>query len=67
MKVIIETTNLNEAKRLLKADDLAAFIWELEHNAWRKFKHTDYDYEKAWKVIRDLMEEYNINIHEIYE
>jgi len=61
MKVTFETEDPLEIKQLTKANDMASFIWELVHNGWRKFKHTDYDYEKAWDVIHHLLEEYQIN------
>ena len=54
-------------KQCVKANDMAAFIWELTHNGWREFKHTDYDYQKAWGKIHELLEEHNINIDEIYQ
>jgi hypothetical protein len=65
MKITIETEDKSEAIKLLKADSMAAFIWELVHNGWREFKHTNYEYEKAWNKIRELLEEYNIDIDEI--
>lgn len=52
-------------KQLSKANDMAGFIWELKHNAWRDFKHTDYDYTKAWNKIDELLEEFNINPDEL--
>lgn len=60
MKVTFETENRAEINQLAKAEDMANFIWDLVHNRWRQFKHTDYDYEPAWKAIRDSLEEYNI-------
>ena len=65
MKITIETDDINEIKHLIKSKDMANFIWELVHNGWRKFKHTDYDYEPAWEQIGKLLEEHNINIDDI--
>ena len=65
MKFIVKTKNQQEAKRLAKADDMAAFIWQLVHNGWREFKHTDYDYEPAWDKIRELLDEHNIDIDDL--
>jgi len=56
-----------EITRLIKSEDMAMFIWELYHNGWRDFKHTDYDYQKAWDKINDLLEEHNINVDELIE
>jgi hypothetical protein len=61
----ITTNDAMTAKQLVKASDMAAFIWELKHNLWRQFKHTDYDYEKAWGAIADSMEEHNIDIDDL--
>jgi hypothetical protein len=61
----VTTNDPSEAKRLAKADDMAAFIWQLVHNGWRDFKHTDYDYEKAWGKIHELLDEYSINIDDL--
>ena len=33
-----------ELKRVMKATDMAMFIWELKHNFWRKWKHDDSDF-----------------------
>lgn len=65
MKATFETEDPKEIIQLAKASDMAAFIWELTHNGWREFKHTDYDYEKAWYKINELLEEYNINPNEL--
>jgi uncharacterized lipoprotein len=67
MKVVFETDDEKEAARILKANDMASFIWELVHNGWRDFKHTNYDYEKAWKKINQLLEKHDIKIDDIYE
>jgi hypothetical protein len=65
MKAVFRTDDPQEQKILVKANDMAMFIWELVHNGWREFKHTDYDYEKAWGKIHDLLEEHNINIDDL--
>lgn len=67
MKVKIEAEDEYEMKRLLKSTDMALFIWELVHNGWRDFKHTDYDYQKSWDKINELLERYNINIDDLVE
>jgi len=67
MKFKIETKDPMEAKRLSKADDMAGFIWELVNNGWREFKHTDYDYPKAWSKIHDLLDEYSLDIDDLWE
>jgi hypothetical protein len=67
MEAIFKTEEPSEIKRLSKANDMAFFIWELVHNGWRDFKYTDYDYEKAWKKIHELLDEHNINIDDLVE
>jgi len=67
MKAIFTTEDKAEMLMLAKANDMASFIWELVHNGWRDFKHTDYDYETAWKKINELLDEHNIIIDEIYQ
>lgn len=65
MKATFKSKDPQEIKRLVKADAMAAFIWELVNNGWREFKHTDYDYHKAWGKINGLLEEHNINIDDL--
>ena len=65
MKAIFESEDPQEIKRLAKSYDMAEFIWQLVHNGWRDFKHTDYDYEPAWDKIHELLEKYKINIDEL--
>jgi hypothetical protein len=65
MKVIFETDDITEVKRLSKANDMANFIWELVHNGWRDFKHTDYDYEKAWDKINELLIKFGIDVNDL--
>ena len=67
MKAIFKSDDPKEIKALAKAQDMALFIWELKHNAWREFKHTDYEYEKAWDKINDLLDKYNINPDDLTE
>jgi len=67
MKAKFESKDPKEILRLAKANDMALFIWELVHNGWRDFKHTDYDYEKSWDKIRELLSEHNIDIDELVE
>jgi hypothetical protein len=67
MKYIFETEDKNEAIRLAMAENMASFIWELVHNGWREFKHTDYEYEKAWEKINFLLDEHGINSDSIWE
>lgn len=67
MKAKFTSKDPMEIHRLSKANDMAMFIWELVHNGWREFKHTDYDYEKAWNKIHSLLEKYNINIDDLME
>ena len=63
MELIIKDNK--EFKRLAKSEDMAIFIWELVHNGWREFKHTDYDYQKSWDKINKLLDEHNIDIDDL--
>lgn len=67
MKATFETDDPMEIKRLAKSTDMAMFIWELVHNGWRDFKHTEYDHTPAWEKIHALLAEHNINIDDIIE
>jgi hypothetical protein len=67
MKLIIETKDKAEINRLVKSEDMACFIWELVHNGWREFKHTEYDYGPAWDKINSLLKEYDIDIDKLID
>jgi hypothetical protein len=60
MKYTFETEDVNEAKTLLKASDMACFIFELKNNLWRQFKHSDYDYTPYKKAVIDLLDEFGL-------
>ena len=60
MKTWFKAEEETEAKRIAKSTDMALFIWQLVHNGWREWKHTDYDYQPAWDKIHELLDEYNI-------
>ena len=66
MNAIFRSEDQLEIKRLAKANDMASCLWEIVHNGWREFKHTDYDYEKAWSKINKIIEEHNIDIDDLY-
>ena len=65
MKAIFESEDAQEIKRIAMADQMAIFIWELVHNGWRDFKHTDYDYHPSWDKIHKLLDEHGINIEDL--
>lgn len=67
MKVTFESDDQTEIKRLVKSTDMALCLWEIVHNGWREFKHSDYDYEKSWNKIRDIISQYNIDIDDLIE
>lgn len=67
MKAIFESDDATEIKRLAKSTDMALCLWEIIHNGWRVFKHTDYEYEKAWDQIRSIVDAHNINIDDLIE
>jgi hypothetical protein len=66
-KVTFESEDQTEIKRLAKSTDMAICLWQIVHNGWREFKHTDYDYEKAWDKIRHIISEHNIDIDDLIE
>lgn len=67
MKITIESDDVTEIKRIAKSHDMACFIFQLKHNAWRSFKNTDYDYQIAWNRINELLEEYKIDIDDLID
>ena len=67
MKVTFETEDTLEAKMIIKASDMAGFIWELTHNALRPLESKDVDTEPFERIINRLLEEFDINIDEIYQ
>lgn len=67
MKVTFKSDDPQEIKRLTKSLDMASFIWELVHNGWRDFKHTDYDYQPSWDKISELLNDHNIDIDDLIE
>ena len=67
MKVEFKSNDPTEIKRLAKSTDMAACLFEIVHNGWREFKHTDYDYQKAWDKIIDIISEHNIDVDDLIE
>lgn len=67
MKATFESEDPKEIYRLSKSTDMAMFIWELVHNGWRDFKYTDYDYERAWHKIHELLDKYGIEADSLIE
>lgn len=67
MKATFESDDQTEIKRMAKSTDMALCLWEIVHNGWRDFKHSDYDYEKAWDKIRDIISRYDIVIDDLIE
>ena len=55
-------------KRAMKSTDMA-FIWELQHNFWRKWKHdeTDFNLDTYREALGDLLDAHNINIDELID
>jgi hypothetical protein len=67
MKAVFESDEPTEIKRLAKSTDMAKCLWQIVHNGWREFKHTDYAYEKAWDKIREIISEHNIDVDDLIE
>jgi hypothetical protein len=67
MKANFTTDDPIEIKRIAKSNDLALAVWEIVHNGWREFKHSDYDYQKAWDKIHEILTDHNIDIDDLIE
>ena len=71
-KAIIEF-DLNEIddeekfQRAAAADAMASCLWEIVHNSWREFKHTDYDYEPYQKAIADIINQHGIDVDKLWK
>lgn len=65
MKATFESDDPMEIKQLAKSNDMAMCLWDIVHNGWREFKHTDYDYKIAWKAINELIAEYGIDVDDL--
>lgn len=65
MKAIFESDDIVEIQRIAKSGAMAQFIWELVNNGWRDFEDTEYDYTPAWDKIRELLDEYHIDIENL--
>ncbi len=50
------------------ANKMAGFIWELQNNFWRKWKHTEEEFtlDNYKEALADLLAEYRINPDELY-
>lgn len=67
---IIATEDKTEALRITKASDMAICLWELEHNAWRRYKHEEpkEDFVTSFKeLINDTYNDYGINTDDLTE
>jgi hypothetical protein len=72
MKGILEydLNNIDEEiamNRAMKSGQMASFIYELQHNFWRQWKHDDSDFnlDTYREALNELLEDYNININEL--
>lgn len=54
-------------KKAMKSSDMASFIWELQHNFWRTWKHdeTNFNLQTYREALCELLEEYDIHIDEL--
>ena len=52
---------------MAKSTDMAVCLWEIVHNGWREFKYTEYEYEKAWDKIKDIISQHNIDVDDLIE
>ena len=64
MEVIFKSEDPMEIRRLAKATDMACFIFELVHNAWRG----EEDESKiSMDKVREMLEDNNIIIDDIID
>ena len=56
-----------ELLRVVKATDMAMFIWELQHNFWRKWKHNEDDFtlDNYREELAEMLIEYHIDTEEL--
>ena len=56
-----------ELLRAVKATDMAMFIWELQHNFWRKWKHDEskFTLDNYREELAEMLLEYNIDTEEL--
>lgn len=73
MKAILEfdldnPDDIESHLRCVNADKMAEFIWELQHNFWREWKHDDSEFnlETYKEALSKMLEEYNINPDEFW-
>ena len=72
MKAILEF-DLDEPEdhmnhtRCLQAQEMALFIWELQHNFWRKWKHDEskFTLEAYQEALAELMDDHSIDIDKL--
>ena len=69
MKVRIETDDEKEALQMVMAGNLAAFIWELKHNYWRKYKYDESNFtlSRFKDDLQEMLEEFGIDIDALTE
>ena len=56
-----------DQKRKAKALDMACCLFDIQNNLWRKFKHTDYDYQPFMDAINECIDDHNIIIDDLIE
>lgn len=39
----------------------------MPHNDWREFEHTNYDYQKAWDKINNILIDHNIYVNDLID
>ena len=69
MNYTITTNDLQEAKQLVKASDMALLLWELKHNFWRKWKHDESEFtlNNYKDELADLFYEYHVDVDDLSE
>ena len=65
MKVIFETDDQMEIKRIAKSLDMACFIFELKNNAFRKFESEEAD--AIFDEISKLLAQFKIDIEDLID
>lgn len=67
MKIICESTDPQEIKRVAKSLDMACFIFEIVNNSFRSYRRTgkSLDYDKVKEILHNELANYNIDIDDL--
>jgi hypothetical protein len=73
MKYTFQTNDDYEARRILKADDMAIALWDIQFNLRKRCEHqiegigADEFLDKIFEELNDILEENDINADKLVE